>query len=407
VPADVRLAVRLTLQGEVLADDVWTATGQVIQRDVPLDGARIHHERRRYLWSPEHPNLVDVEVAVLAGDEEVDRVRSWCGLRSISAEGGQVMLNGRGYPLRLVLAQNYWPRTHLAAPDGAALRREVELVKQLGFNGVRIHQKIEDPRFLAWCDRLGVLVWGELPSALEFSPRTVRRLTHEWLEAIERDVSSPALVAWVPFNESWGVPNLEHDAAQRHAVQALYHLTKSIDPTRPVIGNDGWENHVADVLGVHDYSQSGEILRERYGSWEAFERTRARVRPYYRRIALPGLPEAGQPLVVSEFGGITYDPDHEDFWNGYGATDSGEEFLARYRDLVCALLASPVVAGFCYTQLTDTAQERNGLLTEDRVPKVDPALIADVNRGPAASSPGQAQEEIQIVHAARRQTPMP
>jgi hypothetical protein len=224
-------------------------------------------------------------------------------------------------------------------------------------------------------------------------------------------VSSPALVAWVPFNESWGVPNLEHDERQRHAVQALYHLTRAIDPTRPVIGNDGWENLVADVLGVHDYSQSGEVLRERYGSWEAFERTRERVRPYFRRIALPGLPDAGQPLVVSEFGGITYDPGREDFWNGYGAAESAEEFLTRYRELVSALLDSPAVAGFCYTQLTDTAQERNGLLTEDRVPKVDAARIAAVNRAPAASSPGQAQEEIQIVHAARRRSrsgdPMP
>jgi hypothetical protein len=289
------------------------------------------------------------------------------------------------------------------------LRREVELVKELGFNGVRIHQKVEDPRFLAWCDRLGVLVWGEMPSALDFSPRTVRRLTQEWLAVLERDASSPALVAWVPFNESWGVPNLEHDPAQRHAVQALYHLTKAIDPSRPVIGNDGWENLVADVLGVHDYSQSGDVLRERYGSWEAFERTLERVRPYFRRIALPGLPDAGQPLVVSEFGGITYDPSDQaeregrvDFWNGYGAVDSAEVLLERYRDLVGALLSSPVVAGFCYTQLTDTAQERNGLLTEDRAPKVDPALVAQVNRGPAASAPGQAQEEIQIVHAARR-----
>jgi hypothetical protein len=325
----------------------------------------------------------------------------------VRAADRHFVLNGRAYPLRMVLAQNYWPSSHLAAPDAEALRREVELVKQLGFNGVRIHQKVEDPRFLAWCDRLGVLAWGEMPSALDFGPRTVRRLTQEWLEVLERDVSSPALVAWVPFNESWGVPNLEHDDAQRHAVQALYHLTKAIDPTRPVLGNDGWENFVADILGVHDYSASGEVLRERYGTYEAFERTVARVRPYYRRITLPGLPEQEQPLVVSEFGGITYDSGRQDFWNGYGAVSSPDELLERYRDLVSSLLASPVVAGFCYTQLTDTAQERNGLLTEDRVPKVDPAEIAAVNRLPAASVPAQALEEIQIVHAAQRGAPIP
>jgi beta-galactosidase/beta-glucuronidase len=409
----LRLAVRLTLRGEVLADDTYPATAAVVRREIPLDGARIQHERRRYLWSPDYPNLVDAEVRLLRAEADgtgaatVDAVRTYCGLRSVGAADQHFVLNGRAYPLRMVLAQNYWPASHLAAPDADALRREVELVKELGFNGVRIHQKVEDPRFLAWCDRVGVLAWGEMPSALDFDPRTVRRLTREWLEVLERDVSSPALVAWVPFNESWGVPNLEHDEAQRHAVQALYHLTKAIDQTRPVIGNDGWENFVADIVGVHDYSPSGEVLRERYGSYEAFEHTLTRVRPYYRRITLPGLPEQEQPLVISEFGGVTYDAGREDFWNGYGAVSSAEELLERYRDLVTSLLSSPVVAGFCYTQLTDTAQERNGLVTEDRVPKVDAAEIAAINRLPSASVPAQALEEIQIVHAARRAAPVP
>jgi beta-galactosidase/beta-glucuronidase len=401
VQPGLRLAVRLTLRGEVLADDVYPATAEVVQRDIPLDGARIHHERRGYLWSPDYPNLVEAEVK-LVDEDVVDEVRSYCGLRSVGASDRHFVLNGRGYPLRMVLAQNYWPSTHLAAPDGDALRREVELVKELGFNAVRIHQKVEDPRFLGWCDRLGVLAWGEMPSALDFGPRTVRRIATEWLEVLDRDSSSPALVAWVPFNESWGIPNLENDPAQRHAVQALYHLTKAMDPSRPVVGNDGWENLASDMIGVHDYNPSGEVLGERYGSYEAFERTLAQVRPYYRRITLPGLAQGGQPLIVSEFGGTTYDAGREDFWNGYGAVGSADELLERYRELVTALLSSPAVAGFCYTQLTDTAQERNGLLTEDRVPKVDPKLIAEVNRQPSAAVPGQALEEIQIVHAARR-----
>jgi beta-galactosidase/beta-glucuronidase len=402
VPPGLRLAVRLTLRGQVLADDVYPADADVVQRDIPLDGARIHHERRAYLWAPDNPNLLDAQVSLLLDGDVVDEVRSYCGLRSVGASDRHFVLNGRGFPLRMVLAQNYWPSSHLAAPDGAAIRREVELVKELGFNAVRIHQKVEDPRFLGWCDRLGVLAWGEMPSALDFGPRTIRRITSEWLEVLERDSSSPALVAWVPFNESWGVPNLENDPAQRHAVQALYHLTRAIDPTRPVVGNDGWENFVSDMIGVHDYSPSGQVLGERYGSYEAFQRTMEQVRPFYRRITLPGLADGGQPLIVSEFGGTTYDAGREDFWNGYGAVRSADELLERYRELVTALLSSPVVAGFCYTQLTDTRQERNGLLTEDRVPKVDPGEIAKINRLPSASVPGQALEEIQIVHAARR-----
>jgi beta-galactosidase/beta-glucuronidase len=410
----LRVALRLTLHGEVIADDVYAVTGGILQRDLPLDGARIHFDRRRYLWSPKHPNLLDAELTLLGpaaatqdepapGQEAVlDRVASYCGLRSISTSGGRFVLNGRAYVLRMVLAQNYWPESHLAAPSPAALRREVELVKELGFNGVRIHQKVEDPRFLAWCDRLGVVAWGELPSTLDFDPVTVRRLTAEWTEVLERDRSSPALVAWVPFNESWGIPNMEDDERQRDAVRALYHLTRAIDPTRPVIGNDGWEHLVSDVFGVHDYSPSGELLRERYGSHEALERSLAQIQPFYRSLTLPGVARAGQPLMVTEFGGITYDPDSEDFWNGYGAVGSAEELLARYEELVSALLASPVVGGFCYTQLTDTAQERNGLLDEHRRPKADPTLIAAVNQLDSAAVPADAIMEIQIVHAARR-----
>ena len=405
VPAGVRVGVRLTLHGEVLVDDVYAGTGPVVQRDLPLDASRIQHDRRRYLWSPDHPNLLEATVTLLAGTPDggtrvLDRVGSYAGLRTIGVAGGRFVLNGRARTLRLVLAQNYWPTTHLAAPDGAALRREVEHVKELGFDGVRIHQKIEDPRFLSWCDRLGVLAWGEMPSALDFDPVTVRRLMAEWTEAVERDVSSPALVAWVPFNESWGVPDLERVPAQRDAVRALFHLTKALDQTRPVVGNDGWEHLVSDIFGVHDYAAAGEVLRERYGSHEAAEHTFERVQPYYRTLTLPGLTRGGQPLMITEFGGITYDPDSQEFWNGYGAVNSAEELLERYEGLVTALLHSSVVAGFCYTQLTDTAQERNGLLDENRVPKVDPALLAEINRRPSAAVPGDAIAEIQIVHAA-------
>jgi hypothetical protein len=302
----------------------------------------------------------------------------------------------------MVLAQNYWPQSHLAAPSGAALRREVELVKELGFNGVRIHQKVEDPRFLYWCDRLGVLAWGEMPSALDFDTDTVARLTREWLEVLERDASSPSIVAWVPFNESWGVPNLTDDAGQRHAVRALYELTKAIDPDRPVVANDGWEHEVSDILGVHDYSQEADVLQERYGSRDAATRTLQETEPYYRSLGLRELALGTAPLMITEFGGATYDPESDAFWNGYGAVDDEDQLAARYADLVGALLASPVVAGFCYTQLTDTAQERNGLLYADRRPKVDPARIAAVNRQVSAAVPADAIAEVQIVHAARR-----
>jgi len=175
------------------------------------------------------------------------------------------MLNGRPYMLRMVLDQGYWPDTLLTAPDDNALRRDVELAKSMGFNCVRKHQKIEDPRYLYWADRLGLIVWEEMPSAYRFTTRTINRMVREWTEAIERDYSHPCVAVWVPFNESWGVPDLPSTRAHRHAVEALYHLTKTLDPTRPVVGNDGWESSATDIIGIHDYDADPDHLRARYG----------------------------------------------------------------------------------------------------------------------------------------------
>ena len=407
MPPSLRLGVRLSLHGQPLADDSFRITSKVVQRDLALDPVGITHHRRRYLWAPEHPNLVEATITLDQEGSILDEVASYVGLRSVACSGGRFLLNARPYFLRLVLAQNYWPESHLAAPSPQALREEVEWVKQLGFNGVRIHQKIEDPRFLYWCDRLGVLAWGELPSAQVFAPVTISRLAREWLEVLERDASVPSLVAWVPFNESWGVPGLADDPAQRDAVRALFHLTRAIEPTRPVIGNDGWEHLVSDIFGVHDYSSSGAVLRQRYGSAEALRHTLTKIQPYYRSLMLSDGQNTDAPLMVTEFGGITFDPDAQDFWNGYGAVQEAAELLDRYTDLVTALLDSPVVAGFCYTQLTDTAQERNGLLDEHRKPKLDPAAVRAVNMRPSAAVPADAIAEIQIVHAARGSLPTP
>ncbi len=310
-------------------------------------------------------------------------------MRSVSASDGRILLNGRPFFLRLVLAQGYWPHTHLAA-DPDDLRREAEWVRELGFNGMRVHQKIADPRFLYWCDRLGLLVWAEMPAAYEFSPRTVERLTREWIEVLRRDYSHPCIVAWVPINESWGVPGLERSAQQRDLVRTLYYLTKALDPTRLVVGNDGWEQVVTDVITVHDYSRRGDVLRQRYDDHRNLDETLRHTQPAYRALLIPGMERSGEPVMVSEFGGITYETATGESWRGYGAVDDAEQLLDRYRSLVDALLDSPTIAGFCYTQLADTVQEKNGLLTEDRKPKLDPADVRRITRRPAASVPGDA-----------------
>jgi beta-galactosidase/beta-glucuronidase len=372
--APLRLRVQLSMRGEIMADDTYMVMGTEVERQIAFDRAGMMDEDD-LLWSPEHPNLIDVALTLLAGDKVIDEVQSYCGLRSIDTDGQNFLLNGHPYYLRFVLEQGYWPQSHLAAPGDEALRREVELAKELGFNGVRIHQKVEDPRFLYWCDRLGLLVWGEMANAYIFSPIAIERLTREWLEALARDYSHPCIVAWVPINESWGVPNLARDPAQRHYVQALYHLTKALDPTRLTLGNEGFEHSISDIYGIHDYSFEGSTLREHYGSREAVQKTLQEAQPGGHTLMLPSYEYTKGPIMLTEVGGISLQPESDVTWHGYGTVADRDAFLSKYRELIDAILDSPVIAGLCYTQLTDTGQETNGLLTAEREPKLDLAAV--------------------------------
>jgi beta-galactosidase/beta-glucuronidase len=372
------LAVEVRRGDELLVADRWSVGGTSVGRTVRLPDPGIDDARRAYLWSPEHPTLLDVRLSLEVDGVVVDEVTSYTALRSVEARDGFFQLNGRPYILRLVLDQGYWQDGLLTAPDAEALKRDVVLTKAMGFNGARKHQKIEDPRYLYWADTLGLLVWEELPSAYGFGPETVMRLTREWMEAIDRDYNHPSIVAWVAFNESWGVPDLPRVAAQRHAVAALYHLAGALDGTRLVIGNDGWEHVVTDLLTVHDYSRDPAVLAERYGSSEASRSTLLRTLEHGRPLLLDAAIDRGQPIVLSEFGGIRYHPD-ADGW-GYQQADTPASLLATYAAMIAAMPLG-AVAGFCYTQFCDTFQEQNGLLFADRRPKVPLASLEAATRG--------------------------
>jgi beta-galactosidase/beta-glucuronidase len=391
----LRLRVRLSLRGTPLTHDLYDLERSELHREIALEPGGLSMTRERVLWSPKYPNLIDAALTIEDGDQPVDEVLSYAGMRTTSFAGGRFLLNSRPYYLRLVLQQGYWPESHLAAPSAEALRREVELIKELGFNGVRIHQKVEDPRFLYWCDRLGLLVWGEMANAYVFSTTAVERLTREWIDVLHRDYSHPCIVTWVPLNESWGVPNLEHDPSQRDYVRGLYHLTKAIDPTRPVIGNDGWEHLATDVCGIHDYALDSTTIRERYSTFEAVERTLHHIQPHYRLIVLPDYHRSGEPIMLTECGGISYAPSSGEQWWGYGTVTEQTEFLARYEDLIGAILECPTIAGFCYTQLTDTEQETNGLLHADRTPKLSLARVREINQRSSKAVPGEVFTNIQ------------
>jgi hypothetical protein len=376
------LKVQLSTGTRLLACDVYEVISGEVNRRIALSDPGIDDSRNELLWSPDSPTIIDAELQLLdASGTVLDEVKSYTALRSIGIQGERIVLNGRPYPLRMVLDQGYWPDSGITAPDDAALKLDVELAKAMGFNGARKHQKIEDPRYLYWADRLGLLVWEEMPSAYRFTKSSVERLTREWLSVLDRDYSHPCIIAWVPFNESWGVPNLPDSPAERHFVESLYHLTKTLDRTRLVIGNDGWESVATDVVGIHDYDDSPVRIAQRYQSLEGRQKLFRHARPGGRILVLgTGDEHLEHPVVLSEFGGMSCSTDREFTW-GYRRCHDAAEFAREYTALLKAVRDLDLLAGFCYTQFADTYQEANGLLYADRTPKFPFDEIARATRG--------------------------
>jgi len=378
----LQLSVHLAVGDHVLAHDTYAVISGEVHRLIALSDPGIDDYRNELLWSPSSPTLIDATVELRDGDGTLlDTVISYTALRSVATQGDRFLLNGRPLTLRLVLDQGYWPRTGITPPDDAALIKDIELAKQMGFNGVRKHQKIESARFLYWADRMGLLVWEEMPSAYRYTTKSIGRLTREWLEVIARDRSHPCIIAWVPFNESWGVPDLPDSPAQRHYVQGLYHLTKALDPSRPVIGNDGWESVATDIIGIHDYDDQPYRIGLRYRINDIEAKLLKRERPGGRMLTLGReVTACSQPIVLTEFGGIALGDEHENFW-GYSRSKTAEQLLERYTALLETVRKLPALAGFCYTQFTDTYQEANGLLYADRTPKAPVEALAYATSG--------------------------
>lgn len=381
----LELRIKLICGEQVLANDRYDVIHKEVHRRIAMSDPGIDDFRNELLWSPEKPTLIDVELELWRKGKKLDHVHSYTALRSVSFNRDRFLLNGRPYYMRLVLDQGYWPDTFMTPPDAEAIKKDIQLTKAAGFNGVRKHQKVEDPDYFYYADTMGLLVWGEMPSAYRFTHESVERLTKEWLEVLDRDMNHPSIVVWVPFNESWGVPDLAEKIAHQNCVQALYHLTKTIDTTRPCIGNDGWESTATDILGIHDYDdQPGRLLKKYAGNGNAsVADILNKYRPGGRVITVEGYAHKGQPVMLTEFGGIAFlDPNQKvkDIW-GYSSATSSEELRKRYEELLNAIHRIELFAGFCYTQLTDTFQEGNGLFKADRTPKFSISAMARATRG--------------------------
>lgn len=381
---NLKVRVKLTKGEQILADDTYNVINKEVHRRIALSDPGIDDFRNELLWSPEKPTLINLELELWCDDVRIDHVYSYTALRSVSYNRDRFLLNGRPYYLRLVLDQGYWPETFMTPPSEDAIKKDIMLVKSSGFNGVRKHQKIEDPNFFYWADVLGIVVWAEMPSAYRFTHESVERISKEWIDVMDRDMNHPSIIVWVPFNESWGVPDLASKLDHQNCVKALYYLTKTLDPTRPCIGNDGWESTATDILGIHDYDDKPDRLLKKYATTNKdIGDILSRYRPGGRVIIAEGHTHAGQPVMLTEFGGIAFvDPAKEisQAW-GYSAATSSNEFRRRYEELMNAIHRIELFAGFCYTQFTDTFQEANGIFTADRIPKFPLNSIARATRG--------------------------
>jgi beta-galactosidase/beta-glucuronidase len=387
-----RPGLRLVVE---LADADGTVTHAGSSADLDLTPAvhlTIPPERLRP-WSHVDPHLYDLRVTLFDGaGGVVDEIASYAGIRSVAIDGRALRLNGRPVFQRLVLDQGYWPETLMTAPSDEALVRDIELAMAAGFNGARLHQKVFEERFLYHADRLGYLVWGEFGdwgAAAGGEQQPTASFVTQWLEVLQRDHNHPAIVGWCPLNET---RQQLHDriTVLDDVTRAMFLATKLADPTRPVLDASGYSHRVpeTDVYDSHNYEQDPARFAEQVGGL-------ADGQAFTNRLDDGGpmsLPYAGQPYFVSEFGGIWWDPEAADAdgenrtesW-GYGTRVRDEaEFHERFAGLTGALLADPEMFGYCYTQLTDLMQERNGIYRFDRSTKLDVETVRKAQLRPAA-----------------------
>ena len=329
-------------------------------------------------WSPESPDLYDITFEVVSDGKILDTVGSYFAMREIRIDGSNILLNGHPLYQRLILDQGYWKDSHLTPPSEEALIEDIDKIHELGYNGLRKHQKTEDERFLYWCDVKGMLVWSEMAAAYEYSDKAVEEFTREWTEIVRQNYNHPCIITWTPVNESWGVSQVETDPMQQHFTEMLYHLTKSMDRYRPVIVNDGWEHTISDIITLHDYEEVGETFYKRYMEFKDQILTTEVYHSSHKSAFANGFVYKGQPIIISEYGGIAFNND-DSGW-GYGnKVNNKEDFIRRFDEITTAVKELPYCCGFCYTQVSDVQQEINGLMDMERNFKVDPKVIKEIN----------------------------
>lgn len=373
-PLDAELILHISYKGK-LVKKLSTSVKQRISK-LTIDLMEEDYIDEIHYWKPECPNLYDVTMTLREEDKISDEVTTYFGMRKISVTGDRILLNNSPLYQKLVLDQGYWPESLLTPPSEEAIIFDIEMTKKMGFNGARKHQKIEDPRYYYWADKLGLLVWGEMPSPYDFNCEEIQNTTAEMLEFINRDYNHPSIITWVPLNESWGVRNIYADKTQQDFGRALYFMIKSMDKSRLISTNEGWEQVDADICSIHDYEAWGEDFLKKFENKEQMLKSAVNN---WRMLYAEGFSYQGQPILLTEYGGIAFESENGEEWGYSDAVKDEEKFFERYENITGAVRNTPYIRGYCYTQLTDVMQEVNGLMTADRKVKVDLEKIKKVN----------------------------
>lgn len=315
-------------------------------------------------WSPEDPFLYDLQVVLKDGGRTLDEVGSYFGMRSIAlrrdVEGvTKIMLNGEFVFQIGALDQGYWPDGICTAPTDAALQSDLRFLKSAGFNLVRKHAKVEPDRWYYWCDKLGLLVWQDMPSGNNNTTEGRVRFEAELQRMVRQLGNHPSIVTWVIFNESWGQFDTER----------LTRAVKELDSSRLVDSASGWtDKHVGDLSDAHSY-------------------------PFPE----PPGPDTARALVIGEFGGLGLSlTNHQwssNFWS-YQMLPDKLALAGWYYHLLQGIQVQRENRGLSaaiYTQTADVETECNGLLTYDRrVAKISADQLATMNRGEIYRQPMRA-----------------
>ena len=365
---DAYFAAKVLYNDEIITVKSQKAggTSASIQLEIPKE--------KLYLWDVGKGELYGLILKYGNSENENlnDKVYSYFGMREIKIDGYKILLNGRPVFQRLVLDQGFYPDGTWTAPSAEALKNDIEISMEAGFNGARLHQKIFEPLFHYYADTLGYITWGEHGNwGMDSSAESYQNFTCEWIGAVNRDFNHPSIIGWCPHNET----NWEQRGED---LAYIYRITKSIDYTRPVIDTSGYVHVATDIFDIHDYDQNVETFNKRYlalldkdNKAELFQNNNRWSREKIMEL----------PYFISEFGGTWWSDvskeseSHTQSW-GYGkAPEDIERFYERFDGLVSALLDNPRVCAFCYTQLTDVEQEQNGIVYYDRRKKFDMARL--------------------------------